>query len=286
MPKGAKSGNKGQPRTAFQLLQEQLKWVDLVFEVLDARAPLSSRHPQHAKIFGNRPTLIVLTKDDLADAKMSQKWVERLPSGNTEKAIALSLKDRKRHKEVISLVLALTEEKRLALERKGILPRPMRVCVVGMPNVGKSSLINWLIGRKQTRVADRPGVTRGPQWVRVHPQLELLDTPGILPPYISSKETNNRLATFNLTPQANYDLEEVAEYALNEIARRYPRLLERYLGSETVESDYLTLDILAERKRFIASGGRLDTARAAAVFLSDVRNGKMGRITLDWPGTS
>ncbi|HEY9787488.1 MAG TPA: ribosome biogenesis GTPase YlqF [Candidatus Obscuribacterales bacterium] len=290
MAKGAKSLSKGQPRTAFQLLQQQLKWVDLVIEVLDARAPLASRHPRHDKIFGNKPRLIVLTKSDLADPKISQQWVSTLPRGPHQRALCLSLKEQKRQGDVVAVALELTEEKKLSIERKGLLPRAMRVCVVGMPNVGKSSLINWLIGRKQVKVADRPGVTRGPQWIRVHPKLELLDTPGILPPVSSSKDAATGLAIFNLTPPGTYDPNEVAERALIEICRRYPASIERYLswqenndGQELLTPDRLSLDLIAERKHFITTGGRLDAPRAAAVFLADIRNGRVGRITLDWP---
>ena len=201
-PKGSSRGQskgpskgppKGPPRTAFQLLQQQLKWVDLIFEVLDARAPLSSRHPKHSEIFGNKPRLIFLTKDDLADPRASKEWAKKLSSEN-EKAIVLCLKDRRRQPEVVNMALELSQEKLKQIEAKGLLPRPVRICVVGMPNTGKSSLINWLIGKKQVKVADRPGVTRGPQWIRVHPKLELLDTPGILPPNITSPGISARFS--------------------------------------------------------------------------------------------
>lgn len=345
-PKGP---SKGQPRTAFQLLQQQLKWVDLIFEVLDARAPMSSRHPRHDEIFGNKPRLIFLTKDDLADPKLSREWAKRL-SGNNEKAIVLCLKDRRRQPEVVNMALQLSEEKLKQIEAKGLLPRPVRICVVGMPNTGKSSLINWLIGKKQVKVADRPGVTRGPQWIRVHPKLELLDTPGILPPTISSPNIGKKLGIFNLAPAGAYAPEELAERAIQELQKRYPGMLERYLpadedshmeaplpaqvlavedtddepnwkaerdraisnqskrnrvsgedsslDSEPTEKDIpdntsnsgersfaekVNLQLIAERKHFLTTKGRPDTARAAAVLLGDIRNGKLGRITFDSP---
>ena len=341
--------SKGQPRTAFQLLQQQLKWVDLIFEVLDARAPMSSRHPRHDEIFGNKPRLIFLTKDDLADPKLSREWAKRLSSDN-EKTIVLCLKDRRRQPEVVNMALELSEEKLKQIEAKGLLPRPVRICVVGMPNTGKSSLINWLIGKKQVKVADRPGVTRGPQWIRVHPKLELLDTPGILPPTISSPNIGKKLGILNLAPAGAYAPEELAERAIQELQKRYPGVLERYLPAEddnhketplpaatlAVEDtddepswlaerdraianqskrnrlsgedssldaeltemddqgntsssaqrsfgEKVNLQLIAERKRFLTTKGRPDTARAAAVFLGDIRNGKLGRITFDSP---
>ncbi|MBX9952483.1 MAG: ribosome biogenesis GTPase YlqF [Candidatus Obscuribacterales bacterium] len=364
MPKGSKSTNgqpkgpskgqskgppkgqpKGPPRTAFQLLQQQLKWVDLIFEVLDARAPLSSRHPKHSEIFGNKPRLIFLTKDDLADPKVSREWAKKLSSEN-EKAIILCLKDRRRQPEVVNMALELSEEKLKQIEAKGLLPRPVRICVVGMPNTGKSSLINWLIGKKQVKVADRPGVTRGPQWIRVHPKLELLDTPGILPPNITSRNVGEKLGIFNLAPAGAYAPEELAERAILELQKRYPGAIERYLPAAEFEeipastaspcseanpddeedgqnwkierdlsitkqsklnrltgqdsalddepddnraqttgnfTEKINLQLIAERKRFITTKGRPDTSRAAAVFLGDIRNGKLGRITFDSP---
>lgn len=358
MPKGSKS-SKGPPRlTAFQLLQQQLKWVDIIFEVLDARAPFSSRHPRHSEIFGNKPRLIFLTKDDLADPKLSREWAKRL-STDSEKAIVLCLKDRRRQPEVVNMALELAQDKLKQIEAKGLLPRPVRICVVGMPNTGKSSLINWLIGKKQVKVADRPGVTRGPQWIRVHPKLELLDTPGILPPQISNRNVGEKLGIFNLAPAGAYAPEELADRAITELQKRYPGMLERYLpemaeateepkpvevlkdaasndddegelnwqterdrtifiqskrnrksgvdsdvDSEIIElsetsagliesasskqartdaqfNEKINLQLIAERKRYVTTKGRPDTARAAAVFIGDLRNGKLGRITFD-----
>lgn len=237
---GAKPASKSPPRTAFQLLQQQLKWVDLIFEVLDARAPHSSRHPKHDEIFGNKPRLIFLTKDDLADPKLSREWAKRFAADNNTKTIVLNLKDRRRQPEVVNLALELSQEKLKQIEAKGLLPRPVRICVVGMPNTGKSSLINWLIGKKQVKVADRPGVTRGPQWIRVHPKLELLDTPGILPPQISSRHVGEKLGIFNLAPAGAYSPEELADRAIAELQKRYPGAIERYLpepGSEGTDND-------------------------------------------------
>lgn len=235
MPKGSKSFKP--PRlTAFQLLQQQLKWVDIIFEVLDARAPFSSRHPRHSEIFGNKPRLIFLTKDDLADPKLSREWAKKLSSGS-EKAIVLCLKDRRRQPEVVNMALELAQDKLKQIEAKGLLPRPVRICVVGMPNTGKSSLINWLIGKKQVKVADRPGVTRGPQWIRVHPKLELLDTPGILPPQISNRNVGEKLGIFNLAPAGAYAPEELADRAIAELQKRYPGMLERYLPEMAEAAD-------------------------------------------------
>ena len=271
MPPSSRSGTgKSTHSTAFQKLKEQIKWVDLVFEVVDARAPAASRHPNSEEIFGQKTRLLVLTKEDLADRRVLEPW--------QDKAVILSLKSGKGREKLFKKALELTEEKRANLAKKGILPRPMRICVVGMPNVGKSSLINWLIGTNKTKVADRPGVTRGNQWVRVHPQLELLDTPGILPVSALDKEAIIRLAMFNLVPASNYEVEEVARSGLEILKSSYPELLNLYVPGAVVET--LTLEEIAVKRNFITTGAKPDHMRAAATLLSDLRSGKVGRISL------
>jgi ribosome biogenesis GTPase A len=252
-------------------LQEQIKWVDLVIEVVDARAPLASTHPKSDEIFGNKSRLLVLTKADIADKRELEAW--------EAKGLVLSLKTGRDKDRVLKRALELTEDKRASLARKGVLPRPMRVCVVGMPNVGKSSLINWLIGTNKTKVADRPGVTRGNQWVRVHPQLELLDTPGILPVSALDRETIIRLALFNLIPSSAYEVQEVAEIGLEMLKSKYPNLLGTYVPGVDVAT--LTLEEIARQKNFVTAGAKPDHMRAAAVFLSDLRAGKIGRVTIE-----
>ena len=201
MPPKASGHPPGQSRTAFQHLQEQLKFVDIIIEVLDARAPLSSRHPRSGQIFGGKPRILIITKEDLGDPALIKHWVKQFSEESKDgQALALSLKTEKNKDKIFNLVLALTKDKRQQLAGKGLLPRPMRICVVGMPNVGKSSLINWLIGQKKTKVGNKPGVTKGAQWVRVHPQIELLDTPGILPAFAFSQDVSNKLAFLDFFP--------------------------------------------------------------------------------------
>lgn len=271
MPSIRSGTGKGQAPTAFQKLREQIKWVDLVFEVVDARAPALSRHPNSDEIFGQKTRMLVLTKEDLADRRVLEPWQDR--------AVILSLKSGKGREKIFKRALELTKEKRDSLAKKGVLPRPMRVCVVGMPNVGKSSLINWLIGTNKTKVADRPGVTRGTQWVRVHPQLELLDTPGILPVSALDSETIIRLALFNLVPASNYEVEEVARVGLEILKSQYPELMAMYVPGAQIAS--LTLEEIATRKNFITTGAKPDYMRAAATLLSDLRAGKIGRVSLN-----
>jgi ribosome biogenesis GTPase A len=270
MPSSRPGSGKGSS-TAFQRLREQIKWVDLVIEVVDGRVPAASRHPNSEEIFGQKPRLLVVTKEDLSDRRVLEPW--------HEKAVILSLKSGKGRDKLFKRALELTKEKRDNLAKRGILPRPIRVCVVGMPNVGKSSLINWLIGTNKAKVADRPGVTKGNQWVRVHPQIELLDTPGILPVSALSKESVIRLALFNLVPASNYEVEEVARVGLDILKSKYPELTKSYSHGADLEG--LSLEEIAQRKNFITTGAKPDHMRAAQTLLSDVRAGKFGRVSLD-----
>lgn len=278
-----KRAPRREPSTPFQRLTEISKWVDLIIEVLDGRLPESTRHPASKQIFGNKPRLTIYSKLDLADAER----LKALTLGDFEsddpddfhRSLILSLKSREFKGKFISSALSITTQKRQALERKGILPRPMRACVVGIPNVGKSSLINWFIGQKRTKVGDMPGVTRGTQWIRVDPQLELLDTPGILPPTAMSAETHNRLAFLNLVPASTYNVEEIADFGVRTMQRLYPERLEEYCaGLAEAQQGMMHM---AETRRYLASGARLDDLRAANIFLRDVRDGKLGRLTLD-----
>jgi ribosome biogenesis GTPase A len=191
----------------------------------------------------------------------------------------LSLKTQKNRGRILDVALQLTEEKRAALKLKGLLPRPMRAVVVGMPNVGKSSLINWLIGKNKAKAANKPGVTRGPQWVRVHPEIELLDTPGFLPPASLTEDVRLKLSLLNLIPETTYDAEEVSRHGLNLLKKTYPTVVEQYIPGCDLST--VCLEDVATLRHFLTHGGKLDTARAASTFLTDLRNGRLGRITLD-----
>lgn len=280
------SGSRSQPprsgsgkSTAFARLQTQLKNVDLLFEVRDARLPSCSAHPKAGEMFGNKPRIIVLAKQDLADPKDVQLWIEKFCRQPGQQALALSFKLRKGQDKLVDLSLKLTQEKRQAQARKGLLPRPMRACVVGLPNVGKSTLINWLTGKHKALTGDRPGITRGTQWVRVHPQLELLDTPGLLPPVQFSGETALKLALCNVLPQDHFDPIDVAEYGLTRLSLSAPDSLNIY-GNELAENG-ATLENLARARSCLGPGGKLDTRKAASIFISDFRAGKLGRHVLD-----
>ncbi len=283
MPTNPSGRSFNRSRTAFQHFQEQLKYVDLVIEICDGRVPFSSRHPRSEEIFGSKARILLLTKEDLADPLLIKEWLTIFASEEGQrqaKTLSLSLKEQKHKSRIFELVLELTKEKRAQLAAKGILPRPSRICVVGMPNVGKSSLINWLIGQKKAKVGNKPGVTKGAQWVRVHPDIELLDTPGILPAFSFSPSVALKLALFNLMPENTYDVVEIATNGIALMKSRYPKRLETYISQD---SDSLNLEGIARKRNLLITGGRLDTVRAANIFVRDLRDAKLGRVTLDQP---
>lgn len=270
---------KGAPRTAFQHLIELVKWVDVVVEVLDSRVPVSTRHPKSRSLFGNKPHLLISTKEDIADADRVRQLFEQSPALKDEKCLLVSLKGGDNPQRVIKEFLKMGEPAQKKLAQKGFRPRPVRVCVVGLPNVGKSSLINWLIGKRSARVGNQPGITRGTQWVRVHPQVELLDTPGILPPVAFHPLTYERLAMFNLVPEAKYDYEVVAQKAFETLRDIYPHLLSKI--SEDLLDPKAGIPEFSLARNLLISGGKPDVARGAQIFLANLRDGKLGRVTFD-----
>ncbi|MBX3137636.1 ribosome biogenesis GTPase YlqF [Candidatus Obscuribacterales bacterium] len=275
-PQKRKSGSASTP---FQHITELIKWVDLVIEVMDARVPLSTRHPRADEIFGRKPRLFVFTKSDLCDVDETRRLIDELKVETGYPGVLVSLKTSTNKDKIVNACIDATKEKLDSLVKKGILPRPMRVCVVGLPNVGKSSLINWLIGQNRTRTGNKPGVTKGTQWVRVHPKLELLDTPGILPPTAFPKPVKDKLAICNLVPESNYDRLETAEQAILDLRGKYPGMLESYI--EGLSADGKGLSDIAAARNLLTSGANPDINRAAALLLSELRDGRVGRFTLD-----
>jgi len=273
--------SKATPISNWHIIREQIKYVDLLIEVCDARAPFSSRHPKTKEIFVNKPTLLVLNKADLADKKLLLESVNQFSQSAYEKALPLSLKTKTNKQGVLHLIKSLTEAKRVASIKRGINIPVTRICVIGMPNVGKSSLINWLCGRRQAKVGDKPGITRGPQWIKIGLGLELLDTPGILPRENLDKKTVEKLAILNLITGSPIDEESLANEILNFLSASYPTAIKEYLHAEDMKVENISLEALAKKRNFLSSGGKYNLQRAANTLISDVRCGKLGGIFLD-----
>lgn len=269
-----------------RLIAENLKLVDIVVEILDARLPISSKNGDIDELISQRPRIVILNKADLADSEVNKKWAEYFENKGAGVLILDSL-----HAKNLNFVTAKIREKlKSKLDKqkeKGMVGRSVKVMVVGIPNVGKSSFINKLAKRAGAKTGDRPGVTRGKQWIRLDGGIELMDTPGILPPKIGDKTAGLNLAFVGSVKDEILDTEELAMHLLKFLAENYRELLcARYkLDSEDIEGkDGYELLLTVGRKRgFVVSGGEIDTERAAHILLDEFRSAKIGQISLERP---
>lgn len=264
---------------AERKLKEQLSLVDVVIEVLDARIPKSSIYPNIQKLLGEIPRLIVLNKSDLADPEATKLWKTKLKEDFGHPVISSSSHSGNDYSTIINKLIELGKPKMIKLSARGLLPRPVRVMVVGMPNVGKSSIINKLIKKSKTKTGAKAGVTRMQQWVRVNPRVDLLDTPGIIPLKLDDQKAAQRLAFVNSVSENAYENEEVAQELLLTLSEKYKDKLYEYYK---LESDLEpTLENIAKSRNWIISGQEPDITRTAAYVLKDFRDGKSGHFTLD-----
>ena len=262
-------------------IAEQLKLIDAVAEVVDARIPLSSRNPILKELIGAKPLIVLLNKCDMADPKKTAEWVEYF-KGAGALAIPVDCKSGKglnTFKDSVKTVLA---EKLESYKQKGLVGKPLRVMVVGIPNVGKSSFINRISGVTKAKVENRPGVTRGNQWFTIDRQLELLDTPGVLWPKFDDVTVGENLAFTGAVSDRITDTEMLAMRLLEVLAQKYPDLLTARYGELDLERDgYDLLTEIGFKRGMRMRGGNTDTERAAAMVLEEFRNLKIGRITLE-----
>ena len=267
-----------------RLIGESLSLVDLVIELTDARIPQSSRNPELDKWLSDKPRIIILNKSDCADENITKQWVEYYK----KKGIRAVMADCKSGKGVAGIIPAVKAELTELLERraaKGIAGKPIRVMVVGIPNVGKSSLINKLAGSKRAKVEDRPGVTRGRQWVKISNELELLDMPGVLWPKFEDQTVGEHLAFTGAVKVDVIDFELLAMRLLQLLNRDYPQLLQERYKVEAAEDTeaYELLTMVGRKRGMLISGGEVNTERAAITVLDEYRSGKLGRISLEKP---
>ncbi|GGE16462.1 ribosome biogenesis GTPase A [Marinithermofilum abyssi] len=274
----------GHMAKARRQVEEKLKQVDMVFELLDARLPLSSRNPMIDELVRRKPRVILLTKSDLADPEATRAWSEHFRANDIQ-VLPIDTLSGKGIKKITAVSQDLMKDKFEDMEKKGIRRRRIRAMVLGVPNVGKSALINRLAGRSAAKTGDRPGVTRSQQWIRVGNGLELLDTPGILWPKFEDRRVGLRLAVSGAIREDILPVEEVALFLLEYLASRYGSLLEeRYKLKPTAESDPLALlEEVGSRRGCMRKGGELDLEKAAEVVLRDLRSGRIGRVSLELP---
>ncbi len=273
----------GHMKKTKEMLQNNLKLVDVVIELLDARIPLSSKNPEIDKLAQNKPRVVVLNKSDLSDRSKLNKWISYYQSKGI-KAIPVDTLKGSGVNKIVEECKNVTKEKMDALKEKGRKERAIRVMIVGVPNVGKSSLINKLTGRKSTQTGDRPGVTKGKQWVRLKGNLELLDTPGILWPKFEDQKIALNLAFTRAIKDEILDIDTLGLKFIEKMSEIEPeKLKSRYklesLGEEPLE----TMEMIGRKRGFILGRNELDYTRIAKTVLNEFREGKLGQITLEVP---
>ena len=264
-------------------IEADLKQVDAVCEIVDARIPVSSRNPDIDAICGNKPRIMILNRMDLADPDATKRWAEHFKS----KGMAVVVTDCKSRKGISSFQPAVRSvlKEKIARDAARGMNRPLRVMIVGIPNVGKSTLINQISGRKGAKAENRPGVTRGKQWVTVENSLLLLDTPGILWPKFEDPDVGMMLAYTGAVKDGILDVEELACNLIRLLWERYPAALnERYnIPLDANVPGYELLEMAGRKRGFLLARGEINTERMAQVLLEEYRNGKLGRFTLEEP---
>lgn len=262
-------------------IKEILPLIDAVAEVVDARIPLSSRNPEIKELIEGKPHIILLNKCDMADKVITDKWIEHYKSEGIT-AIAVDCKSGKGLQNFKTTVKTVLAEKLENYVKKGMVGKPLRVMVVGIPNVGKSSFINKIAGGGKAKVENRPGVTRGNQWFTIDKQLELLDTPGVLWPKFEDKAVGERLAFTGAVKDRVLDVELLAMRLLEVLSENYPELLTARYGELDFSLDsYDLLSLIGKKRGMVIRGGETDTERAANMLLEEYRNCKIGLISLE-----
>ena len=276
----------GHMAKARRLIEDNLKLVDVVIELLDARIPYSSANPMLQDIISNKPRVIALNKADLADPEITKEWVAAFKQQNIPAAVIDSMNG-KGMKVLLKLAEDLARVKTEKLVSRGANPRAARIMILGIPNVGKSSLINRLAGSVRAKAADKPGVTRAKQWIRIGRSLELLDMPGVLWPKFEDMTVGLKLAFTGAINDEVYDLEKVVSVFLQNMSEKYPeRLCERYkLTQPLPASPEELLEMIGKKRGFLVKGGSIDLDKTQKMLLTEFRAGKFGKISLDYPTT-
>ena len=261
---------------AEKQLKNQLSLVDAVIEVIDARLPFSSSYDNITRLLGEKPRLILLNKADLTNQSELKMFIKIIEQKTGFPVLQSDAKNSKDINIIVKKIIELSEPRIQAIMKKGLLRRPARVMVVGMPNVGKSSIINKLTKSSKTKIGAKAGVTRQQQWVRINPQLELLDTPGIIPMRQEDQVRAKKLAFVNAISENAYSRENVARELLKLLDGKYPQITKEYYNTEI-----LTLEEISKARNWIASGSEPDIERTATFILRDFREGKIGKFILD-----
>lgn len=291
----------GHMMKAKRMMQENIKLIDLVIELVDARIPLSSRNPEIDGLAKNKSRIILLNKADLADIHYNKQWTEYFKEKGFY-VLEINSKSGAGIKSILGIVQEACKEKLERDRRRGIINRPVRAMVVGIPNVGKSTFINSFAGKACTKTGNKPGVTKGKQWIRMNKGLELLDTPGILWPKFEDQDIGMRLAFIGSINDEILHVDDLALELIGFLEKEYPGILERRYDLEEPDKEEVTennkeikenresqtealekLKKICRNRHCYQKGEELDLARAAAMVIEDFRSGKLGRITLEFP---
>ena len=277
----------GHMTKAVRQMKEDIKLIDIVIELVDARIPISSRNPDIDSLAAGKSRVIILNKADMADDRETDNWVKHFTD---EGMIAVKLNSRSGNgmKQVKDAIAKAAEAKMARDRARGILNRPVRAIVGGIPNVGKSTFINSFAGRAVTKTGNKPGVTKGKQWIRLNKQVELLDTPGILWPKFEDRKTAEHLAFIGSIKDEVIEKMELVLTLITELEVNYEGLIASYYGFDNCEKtenkiDFAvkTLEAVAEKRALLKKGGETDTDKASKLILDDFKNGRLGKITLE-----
>jgi len=273
----------GHMAKARREITEKLKLVDIIFELVDARLPMSSRNPMIDEIIQHKPRLVILNKADLADARITEQWIQYF-SDMRQVAIAMNSSAGKGMNKLTAAAKSVLFEKFEKMRAKGIKPRAIRAMIIGIPNVGKSTLINRIAKKNIAKTGNMPGVTKAQQWIKVGKEIDLLDTPGILWPKFEDQEIGLKLALTGAIKDTIVNLHDVAVYGLNFLETHYPtRLQEVYQLSFDSDKILATFDHIGKLRACFGSGGIVDYDKVAELVIRDIRSHKFGAISLETP---
>lgn len=271
----------GHMAKARREVQEKLKLVDIIFELIDARLPLSSRNPMIDQVINQKPRLLILNKADMADEAETRKWIEYFAAkGHT--AVAINSFEGKGLQKVVKAAQEILAPKWDRMRAKGMKPRAIRAMIVGIPNVGKSTLINRLAKKNIAKTGNTPGVTKSQQWIKVGKEIELLDTPGILWPKFEDQEVGLKLAITGAIKDTIINMEDLAVYGLRFLSIHYPNRMEERYGITFVDEELVkTFDHIGKLRRVFGPGGEIDYDQVAEIIVRDIRNQHLGNLSFD-----
>lgn len=274
----------GHMTKAKRQMQEDIKLIDLVIELVDARIPMSSRNPDIDELGKNKARLILLNKSDLADKDASEAWMNFFKEKGYF-AVKVDSRNKGCMKAISAVIAEACKEKTERDRKRGIKNRPVRAMVVGIPNVGKSTFINTFAGRACAKTGNKPGVTKGKQWIRLNKSVELLDTPGILWPKFEDQQVGLRLALIGAIKDEILNIDELALELIAILTKYYPGVLHARYEVEETQTPANIIEQIAVKRNCIQKGNELDYTKAANLLLDEFRSGKLGKITLEFPDT-